>query len=72
MLAKRHGLELEREQYNVAIILSAIYNTVRDPKRKSKPFVPEDFLPKKPKTANDLINQAKVITGMFGSRKAVD
>jgi len=72
MLTKRHGLQVEREQYNVAVIISAIYNTVRDPKKKSKPFMPEDFLPKKPKTTDDLINEVKAITGMFGGRKAVD
>jgi len=71
-LMDRLGLKIERENYNTALIISAIYNTVRDPKKKNKPFEPKDFLPK-PK--QNLLGQAEMLTELYGgtdSRKAVD
>ena len=72
MLAKRHEIKLERDNYNIALIMAAIYNTVRNPKKQKKPFEPKDFLPQ-PK--QDLIKQVEILTEMLGgkdSRKAVD
>ena len=74
-LVKRFEAKVERDSYNVAIIISAIYNTVRNEKKRKKPYTPEDFLPKKKKTQKDLLNQAESLNEMFGgvdSRKAVD
>ena len=74
-LVKRFEAKVERDSYNVAIIISAIYNTVRNEKKRKKPYTPEDFLPKKQKTQKDLLNQAESLNDMFGgtdSRKAVD
>jgi hypothetical protein len=71
-LMNRYEIKIDRNNYNTALIISAIYNTVRDPKKKSKPFEPKDFLPK-PK--QDLLKQAEMLTKLYGgkdSRKAVD
>jgi len=65
----------EYDRYNVAVIIAAIYNTIRNPKKQKEPFKPEDFLPKKKKTQKDLIKQAEMLTELYGgtdSRKAVD
>ncbi len=32
--------------YRGALICAVLANTVRDPKRKIRPFVPDDFMPK--------------------------
>ena len=74
-LVKRFEAKIERDSYNVAIIISAIYNTVRNEKKRSNPYTPEDFLPKKKKTQQELLNQAKSLNEMFSgmdSRKAVE
>jgi hypothetical protein len=33
-----------RRDYRAAVVVSAIYNTVRDPRKRRRPFTPEDFL----------------------------
>jgi hypothetical protein len=74
-LMKRFGEKVKRDSYNTAVIISAIYNTVRDSKKQKKPYTPEDFLPKKKRTAKELLNQATAINELFGggdSRKAVE
>ena len=65
----------EYDRYNVAVILAAIYNTIRNPKKQKEPFKPEDFLPKKKTKQKDLLKQAESLNEIFGgtdSRKAVD
>jgi hypothetical protein len=46
-LLERHVAERERQEYRAAFIVSAIYNTVRDSKKQTQPYKPEDFMPKK-------------------------
>ena len=65
----------KHELYNVAAIIAAIYNTVRDAKKHKEPYKPEDFLPKRKQTQKDLMDQVAALNVMFGgtdSRKAVD
>ena len=36
----------EVESWRVALLAATIANTARDPKRRRKPFLPQDFLPR--------------------------
>jgi len=54
------------------MIVAAIYNVNRDPKKRRNPYTPEDILGVKRQeremTADDLMNKAKIITAQFGGK----
>lgn len=55
------------------MIVSMIANTVRDPKKRRKPFTPEDFIPKEedPQRGQDweaLKQKSMVVFAMLGGK----
>lgn len=53
------------------MIVSMIANTVRDPKKRRKPFTPEDFLPsdsddQRPSDWEQLRDKSMAVFAMFG------
>jgi len=72
MLSERHQLHEYNKDYRAALITAAIANGDRDPKKRPKPFKPEDFLPKRKKRKAkpmytkeqlDAIKRAQVLLG---------
>lgn len=62
-----------RQNYRAAMVVSAIFNVNRDPKKRKNPFTPEEILGEKgqskEQTPEGLLNKAKMITAQFGSGK---
>lgn len=59
----------------MAVVASMIANTARDPKKRSKPFTPADFLPEedapeRPKDWRELQAKADSVMRMFGGKEA--
>lgn len=61
--AKQHA-----DSYNAALICSVLCNINRDPKKKSDPFTPDDFLPRyenpkpaKPPSPADVATKAATV-----------
>ena len=46
-LIERQEMAHDWLDYRTALICATRANTVRDPKRKVRPFVPDDFMPKR-------------------------
>lgn len=46
-LMRRWQAEQERQDYRAGMITSAIYNTIRDAKKRPQPFDPQDFMPER-------------------------
>lgn len=44
-LLERHKIDQEWQNYRAALICSILANVYRDPKKKSSPFMPADFMP---------------------------
>lgn len=72
-LAERFTLEQEELDYRSALICSIIAEVNRDTKKRSKPFTPVDFMPKRrlnQKTAKltdeQMINQLQAINIALG------
>jgi hypothetical protein len=66
-LAGRHNDRQEREDYHAGLITAAIYNVNRDPRKTSRPFTPQDFMPGKkrqPLTAAQIKAQLELIPGI--------
>lgn len=70
-LAKRYGEEKEREaellSYNTAMICASIYEQNRNPKKRRKPFSPQDFLgkPKKKQTDEQMLSIVKSLHAAY-------
>ena len=59
----------QRVNYRYALVCAVIANTVRDPKRKSAPFRPEDFMPKSDvriQTPKQMLEAVKLANAAFG------
>ena len=55
--------------YRVALICAVLANTVRDPKKKIRPFVPDDFMPKrelKRQTAEQIFATIQLLNTALG------
>ncbi len=69
-LVDRWNAEQERLNFRAAFIVSAIYNTIRDPKKKSKPFAPEDFIgkqqQKEAKTPEEMLQTVMALNAALG------
>ena len=68
---KREEAKEERLDYRAALICSVIANVNRDSKKKSKPFQPQDFMPKKQvvkkrQTPEDMLEVVKALNAAFG------
>lgn len=46
-LVDRHNAALERADYRAGLICAVLANINRDPKRRSQPYEPADFMPRK-------------------------
>ena len=63
------------ENYRFGMLAAMVANTARDPKKRRKPFLPEDFIPETGKevapAADQRVLQAKIDSFMtaFGGRK---
>lgn len=64
----------ERADLRMAIIASTIANANRDPKKRRKPFKPEDFLPKfdrsqrEPQSWQEQLKIVELLNVAFGGR----
>ena len=63
-LTKKMVENERRENYRAAMIVAAIYNVNRDPKKRNKPFTPEEILGEKKKT--NMRETAKMLTELHG------
>lgn len=61
-----------RQNYRAAMVVSAIFNVNRDPKKRKKPYTPEEILGEKEhsqeQTPEGLALQARKITGQLGGK----
>lgn len=70
-LIGRHKSNQEWLNYRAALICAVLANTVRDPKRKARPFVPDDFMPgskSRKQTAKQMFAQVKAINALLGGK----
>jgi len=68
-LAERFISEQESLNYRAALVCSVIAEVNRDRKKRTKPFTPQDFMPKKKKaklTGEQTMEQIKVLNTMLG------
>lgn len=67
-LAKEYVSEQEMLNYRGALICSIIAEVNRDPKKRSKPFTPSDFMPKKKMKLTDkqMTDQIKALNIALG------
>ena len=52
--------------YRAAMVVAAIYNVNRDPKKRKKPYTPEEILGEKKQTSGDMLEMAKSLTVIHG------
>jgi len=70
-LIERDRIKHEWQNYRVALLCSIVANTARDPKKKRKPFLPDDFMPKKERpiqTAKQVLATVKMLNAAFGGK----
>lgn len=68
-LAKLYASEQETLNYRVALVCSVIAEVNRDKKKRSKPYTPSDFMPKKKKmklTGEQMMDQIKAVNIALG------
>ena len=63
-LSNYNGKKEYANYYRAAMIIAAIYNVNRDPKKRKEPFTPDDILGK-PK-GNDMLETAMTLTEFYG------
>ena len=68
MLAEEAGEIEQRLNYRAAMVVAAIYNVNRDPKKRKKPYTPEEILGIKKQRTGDMKAQAEAITGYLGGK----
>ncbi len=68
LLLDRRNAQIKREDRNLAEVLAAIYNTVRDPKKR--PLTGKDFMPsekrRKVQTPEEMLSVVKAMHRAFG------
>lgn len=69
-LCERWKQDQKRQDGRVALIAALIANANRDPKRRSKPYQVDDFMPKerKKQTAEQMRDTVKVLHAAFGGK----
>lgn len=68
-LAERFASEQESLNFRAALMCSVIAEVSRDRKKRKKPFIPDDFMPKKKKaklTGEQIMDQIKTINIVLG------
>ena len=68
-LTERHEENHEWLNYRTALTCSVLANTVRDPKRKPQPFVPDNFMPKRERreqTTLQMLTTVRMLNVAFG------
>ena len=68
-LIERHRNNHDWLNYRTALICAILANTVRDPKKKIRPFTPEDFMPKKEtkqQTTEQIFATVQMLNTVFG------
>jgi hypothetical protein len=72
VLMKRFSDDERRKNYRAAMVMAAIFNVNRDPKKRKKPYTPEEILgEKKEKKDNDMLQTAKSLTKLFGGEVTI-
>ena len=74
-LIERCNSNDDRQNYRTALLCSVIANTVRNRKKKARPFTPEDFLPNKrhgAQTVEQMLAQAKANNAILGGKVVED
>jgi len=70
-LIERYKNNQDWLNYRAALICAILANTVRDPKKKTRPFVPDDFMPKKEskqQTAEQMFATVQLLNAAFGGK----
>lgn len=70
-LIDRHKENQEWQNWRAALICSILANIYRDPKKKSQPFTPEDFMPgheKKAQSREQMLANIKLLHATFGGK----
>ena len=70
-LIERHNDNQDWLNYRSALICAVLANTVRDTKRKPRPFVPDDFMPKQEseqQTPKQILATVKILNAAFGGK----
>lgn len=62
VLSKRLTDSEYRMNYRAAMVVAAIYNVNRDPKKRKKPYTPEEILGKGKQETSDMLSMAKRLT----------
>jgi len=59
-----------RADLRAGIVASVIANVNRDPKRRSRPYRPEDFMPRRRerKTGKEMLKIVEMLNAMFGGK----
>jgi hypothetical protein len=74
-LARRYAADQERQDYRTGLICSLIANIHRNPKKRSQPFSPDDFMPgkhNKPiQTPGQKLHTVKLLNAAFGGDEVV-
>ena len=74
-LAERQQNNHDWQNYRTALICSIVANTARDPKRRRKPFTPDDFMPHKQhpgQTPEQIFAQVQLLNAAFGGNVLED
>jgi hypothetical protein len=72
VLMKRFKDDERRKNYRAAMIVAAIFNVNRNPKKQKNPYTPEEILgEKKEKKDNDMLQTAKSLTKLFGGEVTI-
>jgi len=74
-LTRAYNADQKNKDYRAALICTILANIHRDPKKKVKPFEPEDFFPslasKKPQkelTEEEMMTRLKLMNAAFGGK----
>jgi hypothetical protein len=73
-LTRRYGEEKEWADFRVGLICSVIANVNRDPKKKSKAYQPQDFMPRgkkypKKQTPEEFLTNLRLMNAAYGGRE---
>jgi len=71
-LSEEHRRSQERQDFRAALICSVIANVNRDPKKRSKPYQPKDFMPgqkqTKKQSAQQMFETVKALNKLYGGK----
>jgi hypothetical protein len=67
---QRRQAQLERADWGAALVCSVIANVHRDPKKRQRPYAPDDFLPRRRRrgdlNSHEVTRRLEALTMMLG------